>query len=436
MTRHRRSPIVHGRRVWDSRGRPTVEAEVLLEGGAVGRAIAPAGASTGTGEALDLRDGGAAFGGYDVTRAVGQRERARSPAPWPAWMPPTRPALDARADRTGRHAEQVAPGRQRDARGLDGRRARRRGRRRASRCIAISADADCQPDAACRRSRSSAAARMPGGASTSRISSIVCPAAESFAQALDWTAEVYRAAGDLDEGSRHARRRRRRGRLVAGVRDQRAGAGNAGRARSSAPASSPASRWPSRSTSPPRNSAAAATTSWRWKARTLDSDGHDRAADRLDRPLPDRLDRGPAGRGRCRGVRRLHPRGRRARADRRRRLPGHATPRACAKRPLRGAANTVLLKPNQRGTLTETLAGLAGGAGSRLRRHRLGPLRRDRGHDDRASRGRLGRRASSRSAASPAASAWRNGTRRCASRRRCGARARFAGGAVLGRSRR
>ena len=71
MTRHPRSPIVHGRRVWDSRGRPTVEAEMLLEGGAVGRAIAPAGASTGTGEALDLRDGGDAFGGYDVTRAVG-----------------------------------------------------------------------------------------------------------------------------------------------------------------------------------------------------------------------------------------------------------------------------------------------------------------------------------------------------------------------------
>src|SRR6201994_4060118 len=61
---------IHARRVWDSRGRPTVEADVLLESGAVGRAIAPAGASTGSGEALDLRDGGAAFGGYDVTRAV------------------------------------------------------------------------------------------------------------------------------------------------------------------------------------------------------------------------------------------------------------------------------------------------------------------------------------------------------------------------------
>ena len=61
---------VAGFRVWDSRGRPTVEAEVRLAGGAIGRAIAPAGASTGSGEAVDLRDGGTAFGGFDVTRAV------------------------------------------------------------------------------------------------------------------------------------------------------------------------------------------------------------------------------------------------------------------------------------------------------------------------------------------------------------------------------
>lgn len=61
---------VKGRRVWDSRGRPTVEVDVILESGAMGRAIAPAGASTGSGEALDKRDGGAAFGGYDVKDAV------------------------------------------------------------------------------------------------------------------------------------------------------------------------------------------------------------------------------------------------------------------------------------------------------------------------------------------------------------------------------
>ena len=61
---------VHAYRVWDSRGRPTVEAEVRLAGGAAGRAIAPAGASTGSGEAVDKRDGGERFGGYDVTDAV------------------------------------------------------------------------------------------------------------------------------------------------------------------------------------------------------------------------------------------------------------------------------------------------------------------------------------------------------------------------------
>ena len=61
---------VIGRRVWDSRGRPTVEAEVVLVSGVSGRAIAPAGASTGINEAVDLRDGGAAYGGLGVERAV------------------------------------------------------------------------------------------------------------------------------------------------------------------------------------------------------------------------------------------------------------------------------------------------------------------------------------------------------------------------------
>ncbi len=61
---------VFGRRVWDSRGRPTVEAEVRLDGGAWGRAIAPAGASRGSHEAIDLRDGAERFGGLGVDRAV------------------------------------------------------------------------------------------------------------------------------------------------------------------------------------------------------------------------------------------------------------------------------------------------------------------------------------------------------------------------------
>lgn len=61
---------VLGRRVWDSRGVPTVEAEISLETGQTGRAIAPSGASRGTREALELRDGGAALGGKDVSQAV------------------------------------------------------------------------------------------------------------------------------------------------------------------------------------------------------------------------------------------------------------------------------------------------------------------------------------------------------------------------------
>ena len=61
---------INARRVWDSRGRPTVEAEILLKGGATGRAIAPAGASRGMYEAVDLRDGGNAFGGFGVQAAL------------------------------------------------------------------------------------------------------------------------------------------------------------------------------------------------------------------------------------------------------------------------------------------------------------------------------------------------------------------------------
>lgn len=61
---------VKARRVWDSRGNPTVEVEVTLEGGATGRAIAPAGASRGTREASDLRDGGPVLRGMGVNRAL------------------------------------------------------------------------------------------------------------------------------------------------------------------------------------------------------------------------------------------------------------------------------------------------------------------------------------------------------------------------------
>src|SRR6266571_8162371 len=61
---------VRARQILDSRGNPTIEVDVLLESGAVGRAAVPSGASTGVHEAVELRDGGAAYGGKGVTKAV------------------------------------------------------------------------------------------------------------------------------------------------------------------------------------------------------------------------------------------------------------------------------------------------------------------------------------------------------------------------------
>ncbi|HSJ84875.1 MAG TPA: phosphopyruvate hydratase [Acidimicrobiia bacterium] len=61
---------IHARQVLDSRGNPTVEAEVFANGGGFGRAIVPSGASTGALEAVELRDGGDRWNGKGVTRAV------------------------------------------------------------------------------------------------------------------------------------------------------------------------------------------------------------------------------------------------------------------------------------------------------------------------------------------------------------------------------
>jgi enolase len=189
-----RIAFVHGRRVWDSRGRPTVEAEVLLENGAVGRGMAPAGASTGSAEALDLRDGGNAFGGYDVTRAVGNvnGEIARALV-----------SVDA--------ADQEALDRTLMA--LDG--TPSKSRLGANALISVSMAAMQAAAAAAgeplyRYLGGAEAVTLPlpqiqifgggvhaGGRVDIQDFLIVCPAARSFAEALDWTAEVYRVAGVL-----------------------------------------------------------------------------------------------------------------------------------------------------------------------------------------------------------------------------------------------
>src|SRR3984885_4868818 len=189
---------VFARRVWDSRGRPTVEADVLLEGGAVGRAIVPAGKSTGSGEALDLRDGGTAFGGYDVTKAVTNVNTVVSHAVI---------GLDA-TDQEALDERLIE---------LDGTRNKARLGTNALLSVSMAAAnaaaaATGQPLYRYLGGVDAALVPLPqiqifgGGAHAGRRVDIqdfmvMCPAAETFAQALDWTAEIYRAAGQLMEAS-------------------------------------------------------------------------------------------------------------------------------------------------------------------------------------------------------------------------------------------
>ena len=76
---------LHARTVFDSRGNPTVEVDALLQSGAFGRAAVPSGASTGAYEAVELRDGGSAYGGKGVTQAVAhvEGEIAAAEKIWP-----------------------------------------------------------------------------------------------------------------------------------------------------------------------------------------------------------------------------------------------------------------------------------------------------------------------------------------------------------------
>jgi len=200
MTGSRSSEIagVHGRRIWDSRGRPTVEAEVELRCGLSGRSIAPAGASTGSGEAVDRRDGpreaAAAFAGLDVTGAVGAVNGEISAA---------LVGMDA-ADQAGIDATLVK---------LDGTadRSRLGGNAMIATSMAVAhaaAAAGAVPLWRHLCGSENGALPLPeiqifgGGAHAGRrldVQDFMCIAvgAETFEQALDWTAEVYRAAGEL-----------------------------------------------------------------------------------------------------------------------------------------------------------------------------------------------------------------------------------------------
>ena len=75
-----RITLIHARRIWDSRGRPTVEVDVTLQDGSKGTGMAPAGASRGSREALELRDGGELLNGLDVSQAVSQVNHVIAPS--------------------------------------------------------------------------------------------------------------------------------------------------------------------------------------------------------------------------------------------------------------------------------------------------------------------------------------------------------------------
>jgi enolase len=185
---------VHARRVWDSRGRPTVEAEVTLDDGSVGCAIVPAGASKGTREALELRDAGPRFGGLDVMQAVGHVNGEIASA------------------LTGRAADDQA-GLDQALLELDGTPAKTR--LGANATLAVSMAAAHAVAASLRLplyqylgGADACLLPMPqiqifgGGAHAGRRVDIqdfmvVCPGAQRFAEALEWTAEVYRCAGEL-----------------------------------------------------------------------------------------------------------------------------------------------------------------------------------------------------------------------------------------------
>ena len=185
---------IHGRRVWDSRGRPTVEAEVTLKDGAKGRAIAPAGASKGTREALELRDGGNPFGGLDVLQAVGHingeiaKALIGTDAENQFALDQTLIALDGTENKTRLGANATL----------------------AVSMAAAHAMAQASGLALYRYLGQGKVGRLPmpqiqifgGGAHAGRRVDVqdfmvVCPGASSFAEALEWTAEVYRHAGLL-----------------------------------------------------------------------------------------------------------------------------------------------------------------------------------------------------------------------------------------------
>lgn len=191
---------IQARRVWDSRGRPTVEAEIHLASGHLGLGIAPAGASTGSREARELRDGGDGFQGRDVQQALAN---IRGPI--------AQRIIGMRADDQSAIDEALIacdPSPDKAQIGANATLAV------SLACAQAAASLNNQPLYAWLAQTSAVGGQaatpwlipLPqiqifgGGAHAGRRVDIqdfmiTCPQATSFAEALEWTAEVYAAAG-------------------------------------------------------------------------------------------------------------------------------------------------------------------------------------------------------------------------------------------------
>ena len=185
---------IASRRIWDSRGRPTVEVEVTNADGTSGLGMAPAGASRGTREAVELRDGGAKFKGLDVQMALRGIDREIAPA------------LIGREveDQAGIDALLVA---------LDGTsdKSRLGGNALIATSLAVvHAAAATAREPLWRYLAQGREVELPlpqvqifgGGAHAGRRTDVqdfmvIATGAKSFSQAMEMTAEVYRCAGEL-----------------------------------------------------------------------------------------------------------------------------------------------------------------------------------------------------------------------------------------------
>ena len=417
---------VHGRQILDSRGNPTVEVDVQLESGAFGRAAVPSGASTGVHEAVELRDGGSAWGGKGVTKAVANVAEIQGEV---AGMD----ALDQEAlDRKLIELDGTPNKGRLGANAILG----------VSLAVAKAAAAEAgQPLYRYLGGESAATLPVPmlnvinGGAHADNSIElqefmVVPVGAPTFAEGLRIG---DRGLPRAEAGALRARAldaRRRRGRLRARPRVER------GRDRGD-PRGSRARRPPRRGCDRARSGRERGLLRRRLPVRgSREDERRDaRVLGRPDAALPDRLDRGRSRGGRLGRVGDAHERARRSRPARRRRPvrdePGAAPPGDRAKRreldPRQG-------EPDRHADRDDR--GRPPGAGQRLHGGDVAPLGRDRGRHDRRPRGRARHRADQDRERPRAPTASPSTTSSCGSRRSSGAGRSIPGWAAFPRARR